>query len=304
MLRSRCAAHRRYTRGCPDCQANAARYRRVRRAGLADGTWESRSAEGPELEQVRQHLRALLATPGVSGRRVARVSGVNVHTVSWLNGDEAAAVSRPVADAILGVTVAACVALIGSGDVRVDATGSTRRLQALAVDGWSPEALYGLTGIHGPTIRRHRSGVQPHVLQRVHVIYRDVYDKIQSLADPSGTSDVTRQFAVKEGFLGPERWADEDLDNPLAEPLPVPPEDSDDWVAVSIMVDGALRDPRPGKASDYPRPVQREIARQAIKRLGWSYERVAQLLGRSTNTVDYMLHGRADRPGTRRARNV
>ena len=301
MLISRCDAHSRYAKGCPGCQARAANYRRVRVAGLADGTWESGKVVGEELERVRQHVRALTAVVGVGGRRVALVAGVSHHSVDVLKVDGAVGMHRPVAEALLGVTVRACLALIDRPTIPVDPTGTARRLRALAVDGWGGSEIAGLLGLQPTSVRRHRAGTRVQITWGLHERYRLLYEKIQSLADPRGSSDRTRLRAARMGYLGPERWADEDIDDPNAEPLPPPP-DTDDWVEVSQLIDGALRDPRPGKAAAYPRPVQREIARQATQRLGWSYERVGELLGRTGSTVEYLLIGRKDRPHTRGGR--
>jgi hypothetical protein len=299
---SRCDAHTRYTRGCPDCRVRAVNYRRVRLAGLADGTWESGKVVGDELEQVRQHVRALTAVIGVGGRRVARVAGVSHHAVDVLLVDGAVGMSRPVAEALLGVTVQACLALIDRPTIPVDPTGTMRRLQALAVDGWSGGELADLLSLQPASVRRHRAGSRSQITWGLRERYRLMYDKIQSLADPRGSSEQTRQRAAAFGWLGPERWADEDIDDPTAQPLPPPP-DTDDWVEVSALIEDALRDPRPGKAADYPRPIQREIARQASQRLGWSYPRIAELLGKgSTTLIDYLLHGRKDRREGRRGK--
>jgi hypothetical protein len=202
-------------------------------------------------------------------------------------------------EALLGVTAQACLALIDRSTTPVDPTGTARRLQALAVDGWSAQMLSPLVGLDCSTIRCHRSRGFAEITVATRERYRDLYDKIQSQADPRGGSWRARRNAEEQGWLGPERWADEEIDDPDAQPLPAPPGDSDDWVAVSNMIDGALRDPRPGKAADYPRPVQREIARQAVNRLGWSLDRVGELFGKTGSTVEFLLNGRADRPWTR-----
>jgi hypothetical protein len=162
-------------------------------------------------------------------------------------------------DALMGVTAHACLALIHSSTALVDPVGTARRLRALAVDGWSAQMLSPLVGRDEGTIRDHRAGDFAEITVRIRERYRELYEKIQSQADPSGGSWRARENAEKRCWLGPERWADEDIDDPDAQPLPPEPE-TDDWAEVSRMVEGALRDPRPGKAADYPRSVQREIA--------------------------------------------
>lgn len=302
-MRSRCDAHRRrYVGGCPLCQVASRNYRRARVAGLADGTWE-RHAPTPQLrEQGHKHLRTLLAVKGVTLKRISVVAGVNLSTVRRVASDASEGGMSVVSiEALLGVTAQACLALIDRSTTPVDPTGTARRLQALAVDGWSAQMLSPLVGLDESTIRSHRACEWTEITVGMRERYRDLYDKIQSQADPRGGSWRARRNAEERGWLGPERWADEEIDDPDARPLPAPPEDSDDWVAVSNMVEGALRDPRPGKAADYPRSVQREIARQAFHRLGWSLARIGELFGKTSSTVEYLLKGRRDRPQTQRA---
>lgn len=298
---SRCGAHRRYTRGCPPCQVASRDYRRARVAGLVDGTWEPQAPTPQLRERGREHLRSLLAVKGVTLKRISVVAGVNLSTIGRVVSDmPRGGMSVVSIEALLGVTAQACLALIDRSTTPVDPTGTARRLQALAVDGWSAQMLSPLIGLDCSTIRYHRSRGFAEITVGVRERYRDLYDKIQSQADPRGGSWRARRNAEEHGWLGPERWADEEIDDPDAQPLPAPPDDSDDWVAVSNMVDGALRDPRPGKAADYPRSVQREIARQAFHRLGWSLARIGELFGKTSSTVEFLLNGRADRPRTRR----
>lgn len=303
-MRAYCYAHGDYTRGCADCQDRSRRHQRARRAGVAAGTWDSALLSVDELGPVRQHVQGLLEVPGVTGERINTVAGVGRHSISRLLGGRR--LSRPVAEALLGVTGPACLALVGHepGSL-VPLVGSSRRLQALAIDDWSTGELSGLTDIHVSMVRRHRLAAGCSLLVfALHEKYRLLYEKIQSLADPRGSSRATGRQAQARGWLGPERWADGDIDNPDALPLPPPP-DTDDWVAVTALIDDALRDPRPGKAAGYPRGIQREIARQANRRLGWSYPRIAELLGKNNdNAIDYLLNGRADRPRTRRPKNA
>jgi hypothetical protein len=303
-MRAYCYDHSNYVGGCTACQAACRRHAQARRVGLAAGTWETGLVSGDELEAVREHVRALLAVPNVTAERIQIVAGVAHHAAGDLLRGQRQRLSRPVAEAFLGTTAAACLALVGPGSL-VDNAGTVRRLRALAVDGWTVEEIGSLSGFHPTVVERHRRG-RPgrRVTYATREAYRGLYEKIQSLADPRGSSEEVRLRAVKAGFLGPERWADEDIDNPDAQPLPPPP-DTDDWVEVTQMIDEALRDPRPGKAAAYPRPVQREIARQASLRLGWPYTRIAELLGKGgpggaggASAIEYLLYGRKDRPRT------
>jgi hypothetical protein len=302
-MRSTCPRHGRYTKGCPDCPAYSAAYRSARLKGVKDGTWQLHLT-GEQLAEVRQRVLSLLAVPGVSGPRIAAAVGISHHTVYRVASGRPTALDPEIGRALLAVTVGQCKARrVGGDGSRVDATGTARRLRALAADGWDSATLGGLCGVDGRHIGRWRAHYRPTVREAVHERIRELYEKIQSQADPRGPSEGAAIHARRLGYLPPERWADEDLDDPDAEPLPPVP-DTEDHEAVTRQIEDALRDPRPGKAAGYPRPVKREIARHAHHRLGWPYQRIADLLGlRSTNAVEYLLHGRKDRPHTRKGKS-
>jgi DNA-binding Xre family transcriptional regulator len=184
----------------------------------------------------------------------------------------------------------------------VNYIGAARRLRALAADNWSTRELSELSGMCRSDLTRWRYGEFPQITLKNHERIKELYEKIQGLADPRGHGRGTATHARRLGYLPSECWNDDEIDDPDAVPLPMPP-DTDDHIAVTNMIEDALMWPSPGKAAGYDRSVKREIARHAVNRLGWSYERVAELLGfKSANSVEYMLIGRKDRPRTRGGR--
>ncbi len=296
MARASCIQHPRYVAGCIPCRQHTSAYWRARHAGLAAGTWASALIDDEELDRLCRHIDELVAVGGVTRERIVRVAGVSRRVLAGVRVGSGRRVSRVSAEALLGVTVRACLALIDNPAALVDSVGTRRRLQALAVDGWTAARISELLCVPVNSVRWHRNPERlGDVTWSTRERYRLFYEKVQSLADPGGDSDGIRQFAAAAGWMGPERWADEDIDDPDAQPLPAPP-DTDDWALTTRLISDALRDPRPGKAADYPRDVQREIARQANRRLGWSYPRIAELLGKNNdNAIDYLLNGRKDR---------
>lgn len=300
---SKCPDHAGYTRGCESCRLHARRYRRARLAGLADGTWTPGYADEAATAAVRAHVASILAVKGVSCERAARAAGLGRNTVEDLAAGRTTRLTTVAAEALLGLTTAACMRQITQPTTQVDIIGAERRLQAMACDGWGSNEIGGLLSIHPSMVRRHRGGnAKRRTMIRwgLHEAYRELFEKIQSQADPSGPSEWTRIHAERLKYVPAERWAEGTIDDPSAQPLPPLPDD-EDWVATTNMIEGALRDPAPGKAADYPRPVKAEIARHAWNRLGWSYARIAELLGfKSESTVEYILHGRSDRPHTRK----
>lgn len=301
MPSSSCKDHPKYRAGCPACAALARLYKQIRKTGVADGTWAP-VMRGAELEPVGQHVRALLAHPGVGPLQISERTGVNRQTIRHLRDGVQRTLHPDSAQALLAVSVADLrpQRLPGGQENMVDATGTARRLQALAADGWDTETLAELMGCHSSEVARWRRSVYARITEANRDRVGGLYDKIQSQADPSGPSPKAREQAERFGYLPPDRWLEEEIDDPAAEPLPPPP-DTDDHVATTRLIEDALRNPAEGKAADYDRPVKREIARHAQTRLGWSYEQIAWLLGfKSANTAEYLLNGRADRPHTRR----
>lgn len=294
-----CEEHPRYIRGCGPCRERARAYWQLRARAVERGDWDGRPVRGDDLELVRLHLRSLIARPGVTRRLVAQTSGVSVWTVRALVDGTSGGVSPLNAEAILGTTAAMCMDHITNPKHLVGSIGTARRLRALMIEGWSSTDLASLAGVTGEMVRSHRQGVRPWITVRLHRIYAELYDKILALPDPRGPSPRVIGL-VDPSYQSYECWADGEIDDPDAEPLPPPP-DTDDHVEIAKMVDDALRRPTPGKAAKYHRSVKREIARQALgTQLGWSLERVAELLGyRSAHSVEYLLNGRKDRPHTR-----
>ena len=293
---SSCDEHPRYVKGCEACRQRSRDYSYQRRWAVYGNTWDA-VVVGDELERVCQHVRGLLELPGVTVKGITTVSGIgSAHIYSMLKGKRRK-VHRTTAEALLGVTPQRALP-VATG--LLDSIGAARMLQALACEGWDSPSLSALSGFHRVTLDRWRRGFWPGIHPRYHQRLVQLYRKILGLPDPSGPSESTRRWAQRAGFVPPEGWADGDIDNPDAEPLPPLP-DTDDHVAVSKLVDDALRHPAPGKAAGYERHIKREIARQALgSQLGWTHERVAELLGfSSANSVEYLLNGRKDRPHTR-----
>lgn len=296
-LRSTCPTHTRYAKDCAECPIYARIYRRTRRREMQAGTWSGKMLTGERLERVRRHVAALLAGPDVFGQQIADASGVCISAVYRLNRGITKSMHPEVGRALLALTPAECArrAVAASSAAMIDGTGARRMLQALAADGWDSQRLSVLSGIHPSELRRHRRGDRRLIRAYNRDKIAEVYHKIQSQADPSGGSDRARKLARRCGWLPPERWADEDIDNPAAEPLPPEP-DTPDHVEVRQLIDGCLRDPHEGRGADLPLGVKRELARHAVGRLGWPQHQVAWLLGyKSAGQVGYLLNGRADR---------
>lgn len=104
---------------------------------------------------------------------------------------------------------------------RVDATGTRRRLQALACLGWSTNTLVPYLKLSNTRIRylqRTPPGTTIHTELAARVA--KVYDQL-AMRIPTGhprSASQARDRALAAGWIPPLGWDDEDLDRPKAKP--------------------------------------------------------------------------------------
>lgn len=101
----------------------------------------------------------------------------------------------------------------------VDVTGTRRRLQALAVIGWSPALLATRLGWRAPnSVRNLMSATGPaQVNIRTAAAVCALYDDLAMTAGPSMRA---RRHAERAGWVPPLAWDDANLDDPAAGPAP------------------------------------------------------------------------------------
>lgn len=103
---------------------------------------------------------------------------------------------------------------LNHGPLLVDATGTRRRLEALAAIGWPAHELGRRLGISASTIRG--TGVDyPHCTTATRDKVAALYDDLSMTLGPSLHA---RTWARKRGWLPPLCWDDADIDNPAAKP--------------------------------------------------------------------------------------
>jgi len=103
----------------------------------------------------------------------------------------------------------------GQWDGPVDATGTIRRLRALAAMGWPMKQLAAMSGVSMPTVSclmNHRRGT---VYSRTAGKVADLYDE---LSMREGNSQRSRLRARRHGWAPPLAWDDETIDDPNAQP--------------------------------------------------------------------------------------
>lgn len=202
---------------CRACRDAASGYERHRAKQRAYG----RQAYVP-ADHARTHVLHLMSQ-GMGWKRIAAAAGIETSVV-WklLYGDPSRNQAptkrvRPTTEAKL-----LAVDLDLAPGAKVDSTGTTRRLQALVVMGWSQSQLaarLGMLGSNlGPVIHGRRG-----VTQATADAVRALYDELWSTpAPPSGRHGAvpikTRNYATRMGWVGPLAWDDDSIDDPDATP--------------------------------------------------------------------------------------
>lgn len=125
------------------------------------------------------------------------------------------------------------------GPLRIDRTGTVRRLTALVAAGWTFEELARRIGgaesslqqmclpRHGPTISRATV-----------VAVRGLYEELEHEDGPSAEG---RRRARRKGWPPPECWFEVDMDDPAARPVEMEYFTGVDEVAVARLRGGHLR---------------------------------------------------------------
>jgi hypothetical protein len=205
---------------CEKCREAERDYEKSRYRQMAYGTWQP----FVDAQPARDHIRRLQAA-GVGWQRVARAAGLQSSTVERLlygrpaEGERPSSRIRPeTAAKILAVRPGASLLADGA---RIDATGTHRRLEALAAVGYTSvylAAQLGLAHTYISKLRQHRT-----VYLRTARAVTELYGRLAGV-DPTsvGISPISahraRLAAARAGWLPPQKW-DGDIDDPKADPL-------------------------------------------------------------------------------------
>lgn len=100
----------------------------------------------------------------------------------------------------------------------VDAVGTRRRMQALATLGYGAHFLADYLTTSAPHVQRIRGGrvstVQKHMHDMVVVAYERLHGTVRE--SPGATRAILQ--AQRRGWVGPDQWLDDELDDPAALP--------------------------------------------------------------------------------------
>lgn len=207
---------------CRPCKDAKAAYSRHRHRMIAYGRWQSYV----DAEPCRGHVRSLMAS-GVTLGRVAVLAGLGVATLQKLmdgtprsGGVPSSRVRPKTAESILAVRLNLDDL---PGTAWVNATGSKRRIQALAALGYTlkeqAEAVGKIPSNYRAILFRDT------VLAGTARYVRDLYKAWSMTPAPqTWVSERTRRIAEKNGWCPPLAWdddlidlADADLEKELAD---------------------------------------------------------------------------------------
>ena len=236
-----------------------------------------------DAEPARRHVTAL-REEGFSLVRIAALSGVGQGTINALIYGVPTR-RRPPSTHVRADTAGRLLAVqfdphkVAAGR-RINATGTQRRLQALAARGWSIPQLALRSELPARTLRRALSSDSITAASARAV--RELYEHLQHTPAPRrtpqehATARKTAARARAAGWLPPQAWDDDiDDDGEHCEPGP-PDQDVLDQVAVERAMSGQ-RVPLT--------PAERRAAVAQLTRRGLSARRIAELLHTTSRTI-------------------
>ncbi len=190
-------------------------YQTYRNKQVAYGRWQTVMVDaGP----VRAHLLALRAA-GIGNRRIGELSGVSRSALQKMSRNRPGTedplrsnVWRSTANRILAIPLE--VDNRGYG-VRIDSTGSLRRLRALQAIGWTQTEIAHRIGWTLQNLNRYFISNPAMINRGTAVTIAKLFNELQLIPGPSERS---RRHARKHGWAPPLAWDEDTIDDPAAKP--------------------------------------------------------------------------------------
>lgn len=198
--------HKYHKCACEPCREASAAYQRSRYRRIGYGSWQPLV----DAEPVRQHLLQLRSA-GISINKVAEASGLYLATVTGILyglGPNKTPKKR------LRPETAAKILAVQPGTVTpgiVDPTGTRRRLQALAANGWPMKSLAPHIGVAPATVARltrqkYLFGATAQAVANAYAQLRDQRPEDHGI--PAGVTRKARNHADEQGWPTPDYWDD------------------------------------------------------------------------------------------------
>lgn len=194
-----------YLRGCRRPECSAANYRYMSRYRLDRERGKQRYVDATP---TADHVRVLLDA-GWNLRQIGDAAGCAHRVIADLAHRRQTTVKPSTADGVLAISPYP----VPEPAQYVDATGTMRRLQALAAIGYTNRQLAATIGIWPATVGRILHGELTQVLAAT---ARNTTAAYRDLSRRPGPSQRTRSRARQEGWHGPMAW--DDIDDPNALP--------------------------------------------------------------------------------------
>lgn len=165
--------------------------------------------------------------------------------------------------------------ILAHAPLKVDATGTRRRLRALARIGWTGAVLGERLGVSRDAVNKMTRHAQ---------VYRTTAEKVAALYDElsmtPGPSERVRRMAKAKGWPPPLAYDEEDLDDPRARPAIGYALQRQQRAFDEIAVERAMHD-----ASVRLRPAERAEVVRRLTRAGLSAAQIAQRVGVTDRSV-------------------
>lgn len=267
---------------CYRCGFARSLYDEDRAKQITAGTWQP----FVDAEPVRAHVKALMAA-GIGRRRIAALAGCTDNRITELvKGKRGRMPQKRIRPALADKLLTICTNDHASG-ANVDATGTHRRIQALACCGWT---LTGQAAQVGMTVSNYAALLdRPQVLRATADKVQALYGKLSMLPAPAGYGCTrVRNLAKAQGWFPPLAWDDETIDDPAACPVLVPPVEgsdpgADEWAIQRVAAGYST-------AAGLDTATRRELARR-LSFNGWAQKRIGDLLAVSTQRISQLVGG-------------
>jgi hypothetical protein len=207
---------------CPPCSEAASAYETSRVKAHAYGRWDGYVSAA----RARVHILHL-KSQGMGLKRIAAVSEVSQGQL-WklIYGRTRPDGTRVPSRRVMPTTEARILAvtLDLAGGARVDATGITRRIQAMVTIGWSQASLAGALQIGPSNFTPIVHGRRPTVTVATAKAVTDLYARLSMTPNTpdewraKSAANRARNYATAHGWAPPLAWDDETIDNSDALP--------------------------------------------------------------------------------------